>query len=158
MKDLSNKNVSPVPLSNSSDLHHFQTVPSAELRTQKKTGLSFDSFLSPPFPTYVTEVMHVLNMKDGRPPVLVLTGESCGGGEGSIKLRLLFLTGVLDVLMYVVLLFVSLALLLRSYVHRSLRQLRTRESRENWTARDTERGKGVKLVFFVTRSVFLISC
>lgn len=76
-----------------------------------------------------------------------------GGGGGSIKLRLLFLTsdrGVLDVLMYVVLLFVSLAppLLVRPYAHRSLRRLRTRESREDWTARDTERGKGVKLVFF----------
>lgn len=68
------------------------------------------------------------------------------------------MTGVLDVLMYVVLLFVSLALLLRPYVHRSLRQLRTRESREDWTVRDTERGKGVKLSFFVTRSVFLIFC
>lgn len=90
MKDLSNKIFSPVPRTNSSDLHHFQTVPSAELRTQEKTGLSFASFLSPPFPTYVTEVINALNMKDGRPPVLVLTGESCGG---SIKLRLLFLTG-----------------------------------------------------------------
>lgn len=53
MKDLSNKTVSPVPRTNSSDLHpsHFQTVPSSELRTQKKTGLSFDSFLSPSFST-----------------------------------------------------------------------------------------------------------
>lgn len=55
---------------------------------------------------------HALNMEDDRPPVLVLMGESCGGVGGSIKLRLLFLTDVLDVLMYVVLLFVSLALLL----------------------------------------------
>lgn len=72
-------------------------------------------------------------MEDDRPPVLVLMGESCWGGGGSIKLRLLFLTDILDVLMYVVLLFVSLAPLLRPYVHRSLRQLRTRVRRLDCT-------------------------
>lgn len=79
MKYLSNKNVNPVPRTNSSDLHHFQTL----IRiANAKTGLSFASFLPPSFPTYVTEVMHALNMEDDRPPVLVLMGESCwGGGE-----------------------------------------------------------------------------
>lgn len=47
MKDLSNKNVSPVPRTNSSDLHHFQTLSRA---ANAKTGRNFDSFLPPSSP------------------------------------------------------------------------------------------------------------
>lgn len=98
MKDLSNKNVSLVPRTNSSDLHHFQT-PSAELRTQKLVLASIPFSLP----------LVLCNRSDacvehGRSstPCACSHGRILWGSE-SIKLRLLFLTGVLDVLMYMVL-------------------------------------------------------
>lgn len=96
MKDLSNKNVNPVPGTNSSDLHHFQT-PSAELRTQKLVLASIP-FSLPQFLCNRSDPC----VEHGRSS----TPCACSHGRilwRPIKLRLLFLTGVLDVLMYMVL-------------------------------------------------------
>lgn len=73
----------------------FTSFSDSLIRTANaKKDWSYLRFLSSPLFSYVTEVMHhALNMEDDRPPVLVLMGESCLGGGGSIKLRLLFLTG-----------------------------------------------------------------